>query len=395
MSANDFQSLAAQRLTQWHVPSVAFSTDGCAIDDARTGDAAWKCLCRATDFRMRLVPNGKIDDNFIHQASQRLRTMLVTKGLRSMCADGKAYNPYEHADGERGTCWPHLPIYKLFPPAALDAHSVVTYKDPKLKDYALEWLGNVRRWQWDCVPNSYKVAYVAYSPMRLVDCLRGMPEQGADPPVIDEEYFEMADGLMAVAAAPIGGKFVVAELGARYAPWALRAMVAARRLGRSREFHGIVIDNKNVHVRWTQEHFRLNGFSPSQYKIYQGMAFRGDPLRGKGVDVHRLAELLSDVDHVDLLDVDVQKAEQYIIRNSDDLKALKEKVMRIHVEAHTVVIGEIVSRILVKHGFRILRNASSNMLSMYKHPHLGKVPFRSGYIFAANMRFANTLNGTC
>ena len=93
--------------------------------------------------------------------------------------------------------------------------------------------------------------------------------------------------------------------------------------------------------------------------------------------------------------MDVQKAEQYIIRNSDDLKALKEKVMRIHVEAHTVVIGEIVSRILVKHGFRILRNASSHMLSMYKHPHLGKVPFRSGYIFAANMRFANTLNGTC
>jgi hypothetical protein len=245
------------------------------------------------------------------------------------------------------------------------------------------------------VPNTYKVPYVAYSPMRLVDCLRGMPTQGADLPIVDEEYFEMADGLLAVAAAKPGGKFVVAEVGARYAPWALRAMVAARRLGRSSELYSIVVDPKKMHVAWSHEHFILNGFNQSQFKIIEGMAFRGASNWGKGVNVHRLSEILKDVDHVDLLDVDVQDAEKYILRDAADKEALEQKVMRAHIECHSVPTADIVMSVLKKHGFRILRNATASAPAFYRHAQLGAVPFRCGYVYASNTRFENTLHGAC
>ena len=76
-------------------------------------------------------------------------------------------------------------------------------------------------------------------------------------------------------------------------------------------------------------------------------------------------------------------------------KDLEQKVMRIHVETHTVEIGKIVTKLLVKHGFRIVRNASSAMNWGYRHASIGNVGFRSGYVFASNTRFENTLNGTC
>ena len=58
--------------------------------------------------------------------------------------------------------------------------------------------------------------------------------------------------------------------------------------------------------------------------------------------------------------------------------------------AFTAVLG-----ILKKSGFRILRNATSNMVWTYEHEQLGKVMFRSGYVYASNMRFEETLNGAC
>ena len=385
-----------------------------ALGDVQHGSESWQCLCRATNFGMRAVPQGNVTDASVAKASLRVVANIQESGLR-FCAHGEVYNPSANLDsGSRGTCSPHFPIFKLFPPVK---HGTVvpeaTLKElstrfrghqgneryARLADkFTQEWLGNVRRWHWDCVPTTYRQPYVYYSPMRLVDCIRGVPDKGADLPIVDEEYFELADGLMAVAAAKPGGKFIVAELGARYAPWALRAMVAARSLGRSREFYGIVVDPKKEHVQWTHEHFLMNGFNTSQYRVIHGMAFRGDKLLPKALaskDVHHLSEILKDVDHVDLLDVDVQNAEKYILRVRKDREALEQKVMRAHIEVHTVETARIVLGILKKSGFRILRNATSNMVWTYEHEQLGKVMFRSGYVYASNTRFEETLNGAC
>ena len=405
MAYNTLSSMVGKHVVQVHSPMAANTpAAGCSLDDAVYGDEGWKCLCRETDFGLKLehsIESGDLVNYMIINASERLTNLLLTDGLKGMCKHGRAYNPFERPDGARGTCSMHLPIYKLFAPAQSATHVPESHASGAAsavtgpKALVQEWLGNIRKWTWDCVPNTYKVPYVAFSPMRLVDCVRGMPKQGVDLPVVDEEYFEMADGLLSVAAAPPGGKFVVAEVGARYAPWALRAMVAARRLGRSRELYAIVVDPKKLHVAWVHGHFRLNGFNDSQFKVIEGMAFHGAPDWGKGVNVHTLSDILKDVDHVDLLDVDVQDAEKYILRSADDKTALEQKVMRTHIEVHSVKSANVIIGILRKHGFRILRNATDTNPAFYRHAQLGIVPFRAGYVYAANMRFANTLNGTC
>ena len=155
------------------------------------------------------------------------------------------------------------------------------------------------------------------------------------------------------------------------------------------------MDNKPMHTSWTRQHFALNGFDPSQYQIIRGLAFRGDPLQPMGKDVYHLNQILKDVDHVDLLDIDVQGAEKYILRSKLDIDALQQKVMRVHIEAHSVPTGTILTSMLMKHGFRILRNATSHMSWMYHAPHIGEVMFRSGYIAASNTRFENTMGGKC
>ena len=390
-------ALAKIAIKQTHEPRQAMTSDGCSIGDVRHGNETWQCLCAATAHRMRAVPASPAPDTIAVRASRRLMNMLKTEGLNSMCPDGRVYNPYANPSDERGTCSPHLPIFRLFPPEAgtrgiNPADWANITQDPLM---AREWLGNIRRWRWDCTPTTYKNPYVVYSPMRLVDCVRRVPESGAaELPIVDEEYFELADGLMAVAAAPPGGKFVVAELGARYAPWALRTMYAARRLGRSREYYGIVMDNLGIHATWTRQHFALNGFDPSQYRIIQGFAFNGAASQ-PNQNVYRLSKLLKDVDHVDLLDIDVQGAEKYILQSQQDAAAFEQKVVRVHIEAHSVRIGTYVTDMLVKHGFRIVRNATSNMNWMYHAAGIGKVLFRSGYIAASNTRFENTMGGKC
>ena len=93
----------------------------------------------------------------------------------------------------------------------------------------------------------------------------------------------------------------------------------------------------------------------------------------------------------------VQGAERYLHRSREDMTALETKVMRIHVECHTMVIGDLVTRLLAKHGFRIVRNASAHLNHFYEAAHggMGRVAFRSGYVFASNTRFENTLGGAC
>ena len=68
---------------------------------------------------------------------------------------------------------------------------------------------------------------------------------------------------MAAAAAEPGGTFVVVEVGARYAPWAMRAVKAAEVLGRSSKFHVVALEPDTRHVGWIHEHFKMNGMGPT------------------------------------------------------------------------------------------------------------------------------------
>ena len=257
--------------------------------------------------------------------------------------------------------------------------------------FVREWLGNVRPWSWDCVPNTYKLPYVLFSPMRLRDCFVGAPAIGVDPPDADEEYWELADALMAVASAPVGGTFTVVELGARYAPWALRTMVAARQLGRSRNLHAVLLDPLKRHHEWIHEHFAMNGFNETQhYTLHKGYFGKARP---KDARIFSLSEVLQNISSVDLLDVDVQGNEMYLVSKPEDEQALTTKVRRIHVEGHSMKASIWVIEMLTRLGFVIVRSAGVRS-GLYSSP-VGPMNFRGSYIYGANPRFENTLNGTC
>ena len=254
-----------------------------------------------------------------------------------------------------------------------------------------ESVGTLRPWAWDCVPNTYAAPYAADSPMRAVECVGAVPvaqhlllSSAAPLPVVDQEYVELTETLLAVASADPGSTFVVAEVGARYAPWAVRAAVAARRLGRATR--AILLEPMAQHVEWIHEHFLLNGFARSDYEVITAPFGRG----GIG-----LAELLASVDHVDFLDIDAQGAEAGLVNTTADAAALENKVYRVEIEPHptrydrdhrivtTTAAGTIAT--LVRHGFTIERNVST-LFSLYKTA-LGRVYWRGGSIHAVNRRF--------
>ena len=130
-----------------------------------------------------------------------------------LCPEGLAFNAF--ALNEDVACQKHLPVFQLFASAARSAFPhvrAVLHSQPEL---IREWLGNARSWSWDCEANTYTAPYAANVPSRAVDCLRGDPPRGVDLPTVDEEYFELADAMMAVASAEMGGRFIVVEVGAR------------------------------------------------------------------------------------------------------------------------------------------------------------------------------------
>lgn len=403
-----FDRALLSQVSTTHTPKAA-KTEHCHATFKRGGNEAWRCVCRhpygqylahhniTENERVgagisSLNPGANWLDVFITRSSEHLARKIHEAGFE-LCGDGSVFNAVESLlHPGSSACYPHLPVYALFPPTLLSTSS------PAATDGSLvrEWLGNVRPWDWDCSPNTYREPYVAYSPMRLVDCLRGMPVAPSDLPVVDEEYFELADVLTAVAAAPVGGTFTVVELGARYAPWAVRAMVAAKMLGRSRDVHAVILEPLLQHIRWSQDNFRLNGISESQYTIFRGF-YNNAPPRFHNASTYSLAQLLADVESVDLLDMDVQGAEMQIGREADE-RALQTKVRRVHIEGHSIRRSQAVLTYLKRLGFVIVRQAATGLdqggPGLHSTP-VGLVVFRGGYIYASNPRFENTLQGSC
>ena len=220
---------------------------------------------------------------------------------------------------------------------------------------------------------------------------------------------------------------VVVEVGARYAPWAVRAMAAARLLGRQR-YHAVLMEPVPLHIRWLKEHFQLNGFgachtpssgrarvrvcsrdlrharsnasahctAPSDYTVRH--AKFGRPHESQATKNHStpwmgLAQLLEGLEHVDYLDMDAQDGERFLVQSTADSDALR-RVRRVHIETHSDETGAVVLQVLRAHGFRVLRNATDSVYEIYRTA-VGPVLYRGGSIYAVNRRASSTLNGGC
>ena len=297
------------------------------------------------------------------------------------------------ASSERHTasCSAHLPIYKLFPPKLDNAAA-----PPGM---VREWLGNLRPWSWDCEANTYQEPYaINTAPSRAIDCVRGAPTRGVELPIVDEEYVETSDVLMAVASSPKKERFVIVEIGSRYAPFALRGLAASRQLhGASKEAFAVLVEPNGEHVSWIRQHFRVNGFSPSNYRIhrYKFGSCYGKGKLGKTAECMTLAQVLDGLEHVDLLDMDAQGSEVELVSNQADAAALS-KVRRIHVETHSQEASDVVLRTLREHGFTVLRNTTARFYDFYHSaPTPGPLIHRDGSVYAVNPTAESTLHGTC
>ena len=399
-------------------------------------DAPWQCFCTATDHTIKHTPLPETK-NGVHEHWVFAATEATALGSAN-CTPGQLVNPFEGHPQRQ--CRSHLPVYSAFPPkiedATIEAENIAiamgsshiqesySFTDANAKIIAeadrewlgladmshqlvREWLGTIRPWHWDCRSNTYPLAYAVYSPSRAADCIHGFNPGSAESrvpaalPIVDEEYFELADVLMSVASAPPHETYNVVEIGARYAPFAVRALMAVKALKRSRRgAYAVVVEPLSEHIAWAHQHFRLNGFlEGTEYKSIQAFFGKvpppapGAPVKA-GARAVTLAEALEGLDHIDMLDIDAQSAEAFLVQSPADAEALR-KVRRAHIETHSAEVGEIVIRTLREHGFRVLRNASAQLYDQYHAPALGKLMFRGGSVYASNERAPNTLHGKC
>ena len=243
---------------------------------------------------------------------QRGSTCIMTRHHEAHSAT--AFNPL---DANR--TYMHDPLYLAIP--------ALEIKHPTM-DIMCDFVGTASRFEWDCTsgkdPNN--MPYYDTVPSRAEACkghaigVQRMQQQrttersehsAAGPrarrralvpplPIVDEEYFEWAGILEAIAAAE--GTFTVVELGARWGTWTLRALVAARLLRPELKLQGALMEPQPSYFEWATEAVRLNGFE-GQVHLSRNLS-----------TPQSVIELLRRYERVDLLDMDIQGAEGGEIR---------------------------------------------------------------------------------
>jgi FkbM family methyltransferase len=228
-------------------------------------------------------------------------------------------------------------------------------------------------------------------PMRIRAC---------EPP-FDEGYFEWIDILESVVAAR--GSYTMIDLGAGFGRWAVRAHHAARQFNPHMPCHLIAVEAEPTVFEWMRVHFQDNGINPANHKLIHGAVteqggdlpfYIGGPKGGpwdlkpdawygqsltkdydcaaESVDDgeycgHRvllhpsgwrsirvpginLRRLLQDLDHVDLIDMDIEGQELPMIQAN--IRELDAKVRRLHIGTHSKEIEDGLRALLSSHGWR-------------------------------------------
>jgi FkbM family methyltransferase len=87
-------------------------------------------------------------------------------------------------------------------------------------------------------------------------------------PPPNEHYLDWIALLSAVFHAH--GCLRIAELGAGYAPWAVRAAIASRQNPSINSLELLAVEADPVHFSWAREHFADNKLDPGQYWLVEG-----------------------------------------------------------------------------------------------------------------------------
>lgn len=172
-------------------------------------------------------------------------------------------------------------------------------------------------------------------------------------------------------------KFIMAELGAGYGAWLVRAAAVIRQSSNI-PMHLIGVEGHKGHHAWMLEHFRNNGLDPSQHTLLHGIvaAKSGEyrflessseresygsrvaesitsRLLGGGrvatVRGYALEELFVSHEYIDLVHMDIQGAELEVIEASLDVLAKKVRV--ICVGTHSDAIDQGMVKTLTEAGW--------------------------------------------
>ena len=170
-----------------------------------------------------------------------------------------------------------------------------------------------------------------------------------------EEIFEIID--LAETAATARDTYTVMDLGAGYGRWLTHAEMFRRAFNPSVTGHYIGIEGDRTHWQWMIQHFTDNGLSPYEHNLCCGVVsakpyvwfMKNDaPAEWYGQGIRRsldlrvpaslrrgvsLKRLLESYKKIDLLDADLQGIELEVFTQS--IKALNEKVARVHIGTHS------------------------------------------------------------
>jgi FkbM family methyltransferase len=209
------------------------------------------------------------------------------------------------------------------------------------------FLGEVRR-------KSFEDGLATFLGLRPLIYSAGGIRRGSYPQP-DEEYVEWIDVLESAVAAT--QSFTMIELGAGFGRWLVRAALAVKRYHGNLPIKLIGVEAEPTHFRWLKQHLRDNGIDPDEHQLIEaavaekdGEVFfhvgKPDEWYGQSIAEHTdgasesiqkvkavsLSSILSPLDSVDLVDVDVQGAEFTILQSA--MSALNEKVKRVHIGTH-------------------------------------------------------------
>lgn len=178
-------------------------------------------------------------------------------------------------------------------------------------------------------------------------------------PALNEHYFDWIAVLECVSAAK--GTFRMAELGAGWAPWLVRARFAGQQVNDISNYELVGVEADPTHFNWSRSHFLDNDLNPDEYHLLNGAISSSDdmlkfpkinnPNEDYGASLRQVSQSASaecqyiEVQgyclekifslfsgQIDFLHLDVQGAEYDVLPNAMPL--LKESVRAIMIGTH-------------------------------------------------------------
>lgn len=146
----------------------------------------------------------------------------------------------------------------------------------------------------------------------------GLPGMVPPLPLIDEEYFEHVSVYDSVLRA--NDKYVVAELGARWGTWGARAVAFLKKV-KPMPYNVLFVEPLAIHCKGIREVMKKNRID---YDLICDYAKAED-----------FVNWAANQTHVNLLDLDIQGAEEEFFASDDVMRVVEKKVHRIILGTHS------------------------------------------------------------